>query len=199
MRPSGRTGCPKSLVVLGGGPVGVELTQFFHRLGASATIVEKHDRSTSRGSTARRESSSASGSKTRESTSAWRSRPSGWKPSDAGARVCSSRGRPIDAERLLVAVGRRPNIEGLGFEQLEVELTTTGITVDDRMRAGDGVWAIGDSSGVALLTHVGKYQARVAASNIAGATTRRRLPRDPARCSPTRRSRPSARRKATSS
>ncbi len=76
--------------------------------------------------------------------------------------------RPVEAERLLVATGRRPNVDGLGLEQLDVELTKSGITVDERMRAADGVWAIGDPSGVALLTHVGKYQARVAAANIAG-------------------------------
>ena len=87
---------------------------------------------------------------------------------DSGVRVFLSTGEAIETERLLVATGRRPNVEGLGLEQLDVELTKTGITVDERMRAGDGVWAIGDPSGVALLTHVGKYQARVAAANIAG-------------------------------
>lgn len=87
---------------------------------------------------------------------------------DSGVRVLLSSGDAIEAERLLVATGRRPNVDGLGLEQLDVELTKAGITVDERMRAGEGVWAIGDPSGVALLTHVGKYQARVAAANIAG-------------------------------
>ena len=97
---------------------------------------------------------------------------------DAAIRVELASGDVVEAERLLVATGRRANVEGIGLEQLGVELTKTGIAVDERMRAADGVWAIGDPSGVALLTHVGKYQARVAAANIAGVDVRRRLPGD---------------------
>ena len=81
---------------------------------------------------------------------------------------------------MLVATGRVPNVEGLGLEQLGAEITPRGVKVDDRLRAADGVWAIGDASGVGVLTHLGKYQARVAAANIAGRTSRR-LPRDPGR------------------
>lgn len=87
---------------------------------------------------------------------------------ETGVRVYLSTGDSVEAERLLVATGRRPNVEGLGLEHLDVEVAKKGITVDERMRAGEGVWAVGDPSGVALLTHVGKYQARVAAANIAG-------------------------------
>ncbi|MGI8480393.1 MAG: dihydrolipoyl dehydrogenase family protein, partial [Gaiellaceae bacterium] len=158
---------PESVVVLGGGPVGVELTQFFHRMGARATIVEPsthllarvdaeagellHERFEEEGIDVRLET-----------------RVEQVEAVDIGVRVHLSSRDPIEAERLLIATGRRPNVEGLGLEHLDVELTKTGITVDERMRAGDGVWAIGDPSGVALLTHVGKYQARVAAANIAG-------------------------------
>jgi len=71
-----------------------------------------------------------------------------------------------------VATGRRPNVAGLGLEQLGVEITPRGVNVDDRLRAADGVWAIGDAAGVGLLTHLGKYQARVAAANIAGRDVR---------------------------
>jgi pyruvate/2-oxoglutarate dehydrogenase complex dihydrolipoamide dehydrogenase (E3) component len=59
-------------------------------------------------------------------------------------------------------------VTGFGLEELGLEITARGVEVDDRMRAGECVWAIGDAAGVALLTHVGKYQARVAAANIAG-------------------------------
>jgi dihydrolipoamide dehydrogenase len=69
---------------------------------------------------------------------------------------------------LLVATGRKPNVDGFGLEQLGLGLTKKGIAVDDRLRAAEGVWAIGDVAGVALLTHVGKYQARIAAADIAG-------------------------------
>jgi len=77
-------------------------------------------------------------------------------------------GETLEAARLLVSTGRRPNVYGLGLEQLGVEITERGITVDDRLRAAKGVWALGDAAGVGLLTHLGKYQARVAAANIAG-------------------------------
>ena len=158
---------PESIVVLGGGPVGVELTQFFHRMGARATIVEpsKHllSRVDSEAGELLRERFEEEGIGVRVGARAERVEAVG-----SGVRVVLSSGDPIEAERLLVATGRRSNVDGLGLEHLDVELTKNGITVDERMRAGDGVWAIGDPSGVALLTHVGKYQARVAAANIAG-------------------------------
>jgi pyruvate/2-oxoglutarate dehydrogenase complex dihydrolipoamide dehydrogenase (E3) component len=69
---------------------------------------------------------------------------------------------------VLVATGRRPNAEGLGLEQLGLTITRRGVEVDDRLRAGPNVWAIGDVTGVAMFTHVGKYQARVAAADVAG-------------------------------
>jgi pyruvate/2-oxoglutarate dehydrogenase complex dihydrolipoamide dehydrogenase (E3) component len=78
----------------------------------------------------------------------------------------------LDAERVLVAAGRAANVGGLGLEDVGVVLTSRGVTVDDRLRAADGVWAIGDASGVGALTHLGKYQARVAAANIAGKDVR---------------------------
>ena len=158
---------PMSLVVLGGGPVGVELAQFFHRLGASTTIVEPSShllaRIDSEAGELLRERFEQEGIDVRLEARAERV-----EALSDRIRIHLSAGDSIETERLLVATGRRPSVEGLGLEQLDVELTKTGVTVDERMRAGDGVWAIGDPTGVALLTHVGKYQARVAAANIAG-------------------------------
>ena len=74
----------------------------------------------------------------------------------------------LEAERLLVATGRRPNVEGLGLETLGCTIEKTGIVVDERLNAAPGVWAAGDVTGIALFTHVGKYQGRVAAMNVAG-------------------------------
>ena len=158
---------PESLVVLGGGPVGVELAQFFHRLGAKTTVVESSAHLLAR-------VDSVAGELLRERFEEegidvrLKGRAERVKATDKGIRVHLSTGDSLEAERLLIATGRQPNVEGFGLEQLDVELTKTGITVDERLRAGDGVWAIGDPTGVALLTHVGKYQARVAAANIAG-------------------------------
>jgi len=158
---------PKSLVVLGGGPVGVELAQFFHRMGARVTVVEYNDRILARldpdAGALLAERLEQEGIEVRVGVRAERV-----EATDAGLRLHVSTGEPIEAEQLLVATGRRASVTGFGLEELGLEITARGVEVDDRMRAGERVWAIGDAAGVALLTHVGKYQARVAAANIAG-------------------------------
>jgi pyruvate/2-oxoglutarate dehydrogenase complex dihydrolipoamide dehydrogenase (E3) component len=87
---------------------------------------------------------------------------------EPGVRVHLSDGSTLEAERLLVATGRRPNVERLGLDEIGVKVSPRGIEVDERLRTtADDVWAIGDVTGEALFTHVGKYQARVAAADIA--------------------------------
>lgn len=158
---------PESMVLLGGGPVGVELAQFFHRMGASVAIVESHDRILSRidadAGALVRERFEDEGIDVRVGVEARRV-----EAVEGGLRIQLTSGEELGAERLLVATGREPNVEGFGFEQLGIELAPQGIRIDDRVQAAPGIWAIGDVAGVALLTHVGKYQARVAAANIAG-------------------------------
>jgi pyruvate/2-oxoglutarate dehydrogenase complex dihydrolipoamide dehydrogenase (E3) component len=158
---------PASLVVLGGGPVGVELAQFFRRMGASVSIVERSGRILSRldpdAGNLLRERLAGEGIDVR--TGVQVVSVVGAAP---GFLVELETAETIGSERLLVATGRTPNVQGLGLEQLGVEVTPKGIAVDDRLRAREGVWAIGDVAGVGLLTHLGKYQARVAAANIAG-------------------------------
>ena len=158
---------PESMVVLGGGPVGVELAQFFHRMGASVAIVESHDRILSRidadAGALLRERFEDEGIDVRVRVEARHV-----ESVEGGLRIQLTSGEELGAERLLVATGREPNVEGFGFEQLGIELAPQGIRIDDRVQAASGIWAIGDVAGVALLTHVGKYQARVAAANIAG-------------------------------
>jgi pyruvate/2-oxoglutarate dehydrogenase complex dihydrolipoamide dehydrogenase (E3) component len=92
--------------------------------------------------------------------------------SGGGFRVELTGGRRVEAQRLLVATGRKPNVEGLGLEQLGVRLFRKGIVVDERLQAAENVWAIGDAAGTALFTHVGKYEARIAAANVAGGEAR---------------------------
>jgi pyruvate/2-oxoglutarate dehydrogenase complex dihydrolipoamide dehydrogenase (E3) component len=89
-----------------------------------------------------------------------------------GIALTLSDGSTIEARRLLVATGRRPNTEGLGLEVLGLSVGERGIEVDERLRAGTNVWALGDVNGVALFTHVGKYQARVAAADMCGRDVR---------------------------
>ena len=78
----------------------------------------------------------------------------------------------LRGDRLLVATGRRPRADGLGLETVGIEPGQRGIAVDARMNAGDGVWAIGDVTGIWPLTYVSKYHGRVAAANILGAHAR---------------------------
>jgi pyruvate/2-oxoglutarate dehydrogenase complex dihydrolipoamide dehydrogenase (E3) component len=157
---------PASLLVLGGGPVGCELAQFFARVGSRVTVVEGDDR------LLRRVDAKAAAlveNALREDGIDVR----------VGTRVVAFEGGTallvdgsrIVFERLLVATGRRPRTEGL--EPLGLRTTAAGgIEVDERMRAAEGVWAIGDATGIALFTHVGKYQARVAAYDLAGRPVR---------------------------
>ena len=77
-------------------------------------------------------------------------------------------GRELRGERLLVATGRRPRVEGIGLETVGIEPDPHGIPVDARLRAGERLWAIGDVTGIWPLTHVGKYQGEVVAANILG-------------------------------
>src|SRR5512145_2032509 len=158
---------PASLVVLGGGPVGVELAQFFSRMGSSVTLVEHNDRLLARLDA---DAGSLLGERFEEDGIRVHvgTRAQHVEPAPAGIRVVLASGDSLEAERLLVATGRRPTVTNLGLEELGVELTERGVRVDDRMRAGDGVYAIGDVAGVGLLTHLGKYQARVAAAHVAG-------------------------------
>jgi pyruvate/2-oxoglutarate dehydrogenase complex dihydrolipoamide dehydrogenase (E3) component len=76
--------------------------------------------------------------------------------------------RELRGDRLLVATGRRPRVNGIGLETLRMVPDARGIPVDARLRAGGRLWAIGDVTGIWPLTHVGKYQARIVAANILG-------------------------------
>lgn len=162
---------PESLIVLGAGPVGCELGQFYRRMGSRVTIVDPSeallphvDREAGE---LLRVAFESDGIACRRGTRAERVEQRG-----SGVVVELDSGEAVAAARILLAVGRRPNVHGFGLEQLDLELTDRGVRVDDHLHAGDGVWAIGDVAGVALLTHVGKYQARVAAANIAGLDVR---------------------------
>src|SRR5262245_24989586 len=159
---------PASLAVLGGGPVGAELAQFFSRLGSEVTVIDMGPRLLARvhedageliGELFRDE-----GIDVRTGVAVERVEP--------GVRLALSDGSAVEAERLLVATGRDVNVHDLGLEQLGVTIARHGIAVDERLRAAENVWAIGDATGVALFTHVGKYQARVAAADMAGRNVR---------------------------
>jgi dihydrolipoamide dehydrogenase len=87
---------------------------------------------------------------------------------NGGVRMRLDDGSELDAQHVLVATGRKPRVAGLGVDHLGLDPDARNLEVDDRLRAGEGLWAIGDVTGVALFTHVGKYQARVAAADMCG-------------------------------
>jgi dihydrolipoamide dehydrogenase len=155
---------PASLAVMGGGPVGSELSQFFARLGSHVTVIEHGPRLLGR---IHEEAGALVGDVFREEGIDVRTGVAVERV-EAGLRLALSDGSTVEAERLLVATGRRANVEDLGLESVGVSVGPRGIDVDERCRAAEDVWAIGDVSGVALFTHVGKYQARVAAADVAG-------------------------------
>jgi pyruvate/2-oxoglutarate dehydrogenase complex dihydrolipoamide dehydrogenase (E3) component len=151
---------------MGGGPVGAELTQFFSRMGSQVTIVERGDHLLGR---VHRDAGELMAELFREEGIDVRLGV-GIEKVEPGITLLLSDGSTLETERLLVATGRRPNVERLGLEELGVQTTPRGVEVDERLRAGgvENVWAIGDVTGVAQFTHVGKYQARVAAADMAG-------------------------------
>ncbi len=156
---------PQSLVVMGGGPVGAELAQFFSRMGSQVTIVERGDHLLGR---VHSDAGELLADLFREEGIDVRIGV-GIEKVEPGIRFHLSDGSTLEAERLLIATGRRPNVERLGLDELGVKTSARGIEVDERLRAAgaDDVWAIGDVTGVAQFTHVGKYQARVAAADMA--------------------------------
>ncbi|MGH2917596.1 MAG: dihydrolipoyl dehydrogenase family protein [Solirubrobacteraceae bacterium] len=162
---------PDSVVVLGGGAVGIELGQFLGRMGATVTVVDGADRLLVREEPAVSERAGRAladdGVEVLTGTRAEHVR------TEDGRRVVSLQGGgEIRAQQLLVATGRCPRVHGIGLEALGIEPDPEGIAVDERCRAADGVWAIGDVTGVMPFTHVGKYQARIAAGDIAGDAVR---------------------------
>jgi dihydrolipoamide dehydrogenase len=164
---TGMRAVPRRLLVLGGGAAGVELAQVVNRFGGEVAIVEGADRLIPR-----------------------EAAPLGYALAEAlrrdgielvlGKHASAARrdgdeyvlefedGSEHRGERLLVATGRRPRVEGIGLETVGVEVNPHGIRVDEYLRAGERLWAIGDVTGIWPLTHVGEYEGDVVAANIAG-------------------------------
>ncbi len=158
---------PKSAVFIGGGPVGIELGQMLARFGSRVTIVHNHE------SLLKREDPAVSKLIGKEleadGVRLLLGRTAESVKVHEGQRVVRlDDGSEARGEVLVVSAGRVPRTQGLGLESAGIEAGTGGVAVDERCRAADGVWAIGDVTGVSLFTHVGKYQARVATADILG-------------------------------
>jgi len=165
---------PRRMLVLGGGSVGVEMAQAVRRLGAEVALVEGSEHVLPREPRPLGEGLGKAladeGVELRFGEHASAARRDG----DDFVLEFED-GSELRGDRLLVATGRRPRTADLDVDTTGIELGERGeVPVDDRMSAGDGLWAIGDATGIWPLTYVGKYQGRVVASNILGRDARAR-------------------------
>jgi dihydrolipoamide dehydrogenase len=174
---------PERLLVLGGGAVGLELAQAFRRLGAAeVTVVEGGPRLLAREEPFAGEQVLAAfereGIGVRVGTRLAAIRREG---NDGPVRATLSSGEEVAADEVLVAAGRRPRTDDVGLDTVGLP-PGRPIEVDERLRAvgvdGDWLYAVGDCTGLAPLTHMGKYQARIAADVISGRDVRDRASRD---------------------
>ncbi|NKQ55642.1 NAD(P)/FAD-dependent oxidoreductase [Amycolatopsis sp. K13G38] len=156
---------PRSLVVLGGGPVGVEFAQVFSRFGSDTALVEAAPRLLPGGEPETSESITdvltSEEITVHTGVAARRVRHH-----DGQFTVELDSGMTLSAEQLLVATGRRTDLAELGVKQVGLDDSVNTIEVDKWMRAADRVWAIGDVTGRGAFTHTSVYQARIAAADI---------------------------------
>jgi dihydrolipoamide dehydrogenase len=158
---------PRRLLILGGGPVGVEMAQAVRRLGGEVAIIDMAEHLLGREPAPLGEALGES--LTREGIELVLSANASAARRDGEDYVVElDDGRELRGDRLLVATGRRPRVSGIGLETVGVEPDAHGVPVDAHLRAADGLWAIGDVNGLWPLTHVGKYQGDVVAANILG-------------------------------
>ena len=158
---------PRRLVIIGGGPVGVEMAQAVRRLGGEAVVVEMSEHVLARepaplglglGEALQRE-----GIELVLSANTKAARREGEE-----YVLELDDGSELRGDRLLVATGRRPRVRGVGLETVGIEPDAHGVPVDAHLRAAERLWAIGDVNGLWPLTHVGEYQGDIVAANILG-------------------------------
>jgi pyruvate/2-oxoglutarate dehydrogenase complex dihydrolipoamide dehydrogenase (E3) component len=158
---------PRRLLILGGGPVGVEMAQIVRRLGGEVVIVEMSERVLAREPAplgeALGEVLRGEGIELLLSANATGARRDGKE-----YVLTIDDGQEVKGDHLLVATGRRPRVRGIGLETVGVDPDVHGVPVDAHLRAAEQLWAIGDVTGLWPLTHVGKYQGEVVAANILG-------------------------------
>jgi pyruvate/2-oxoglutarate dehydrogenase complex dihydrolipoamide dehydrogenase (E3) component len=157
---------PGSLIVLGGGAVGAELGQVFARFGAGVTVVEAQPMLLPMEEP---EAGRLLGKVFAAEGIAVHAGAGARSVSHDGSRFSVDvAGQAITAERLLVATGRRSDLAALGIGAIGLDQSARTITVDDRMHAADGVWAIGDVTGKGAFTHISMYQADIVVREILG-------------------------------
>lgn len=159
---------PASMVVLGGGAIGVELAQVFARFTCAVTVVEGQDQLLS-------QEEPEAGQLAAEALRAdgvtvltgARARRVGHDGTEFTVRLEGDE-QPLSAERLLVAAGRVADLAPLGVDSVGLDPAAGAVPTDGRMRAGEGLWAVGDITGRGAFTHVSMYQAGIAVRDILG-------------------------------
>jgi pyruvate/2-oxoglutarate dehydrogenase complex dihydrolipoamide dehydrogenase (E3) component len=164
---TGMKSVPQRLLVLGGGPVGVEMAQAVRRLGGEVALVEGGEHVLPRepaplgkalGEVLRRDGIEL----------VFGNHASAARREDEDYVLEFEDGPELRGDHLLVATGRRPRVEGIGLETVGVKADSHGVPVDSHLRVAEGLWALGDVAGIWPLTHTGKYQGEIVAANILG-------------------------------
>lgn len=158
------TDLPASLIVIGGGAIGVEMAQAFSRFGVGVTVLEVADRLLAleepECSALLADTFAAEGIQVLTGVSI------GSVAHADGRFSVDVDGTALDADKLLVAAGRRPNLADLGLEHVGLDPGARSLEVDEHQRVADGLWAIGDVTGKGAFTHVSMYQSRIVSEHI---------------------------------
>jgi mercuric reductase len=159
------TELPESLLVVGGGPVGLEFAQIFSRFGSRVLVVQHADRISPRSDASATDELTAAledeGIEIRTGVTVSRVRR---ESTEILATVGDDE---IRVAQILLAAGRSPNVEQLELDRIGIDRTRAGISVDDQLRTSvDGVWAAGDVTGSYQFTPIAQYEARVAIENM---------------------------------
>jgi len=157
---------PSSLIVLGGGAIGLELAQAYARFGCDVTVVESAERIL--GPEEPESSRLLTDVLEREEINVHAGSPASRVAHDGSTFSVTVGDRTLRAERLLVTTGRRPNLHDLGLASIELDPSVRALDVDDHLRVADGLWAIGDITGKGAFTHMSMYQSAVAVRSILG-------------------------------
>ena len=164
---TGMRSVPRRLLVLGAGPVGVEMSQAVRRLGGEVVLTGREDHVLPREPAPLGEALDEVLRRDGIDLELGR-RAVGARRDGADYVLVLDDGQELRGDRLLVATGRRPRVHDIGLETVGVTADANGIPVDGHLRAADNLWVVGDATGLWMLTHVGKYQGEVVADNILG-------------------------------
>jgi pyruvate/2-oxoglutarate dehydrogenase complex dihydrolipoamide dehydrogenase (E3) component len=161
---------PERAIVIGGGPNGIETSQWLSRLGSSITLIQSPDRLLDR-------EDSKVGDIIQEileeedvDVRTGRKVEKARKENDGSTIVTLDDGQEVATDVVVMVAGRTPRVEGIGLESVGVQVDKKGLPVNDRCQVAGvpGLWAIGDVTGIMPFTHVAQYQGRVASANILG-------------------------------